>query len=112
MDRPLVLIAKEGFTASEILAYIDLLATNYWELKGYAINEGITSMRGGIPAPEAARTTTWATIETAPDSTEYFSSLSNDSRFQNWKDYWINAGFPGAYEELELPEEWVIEGEL
>jgi hypothetical protein len=60
----------------------------------------------GTDNPKAARTTTWAEIQTSPDGT-YISSLSNDPRFCDWKDYWSQAGLPDCYEEIELPAEWL-----
>ena len=113
MDRHLVLTAKEGYTAAQVLGMVNLLASSYWQSQGFTVDEGALVGRcKGVDNPDAARTTTWAKVQTAPDGTEYFSSLSNDPRFCDWKDFWLEAGLPDAYEEIELPEEWVVKEEI
>jgi len=81
MDRHLILIAKEGFTAQEVLEHINTFA--------------------GFPTV-AEQTKTWATIETSVDGVEYLVSPSNDTKCVGWE-----KALPDCYEELELPEEWV-----
>lgn len=113
MDRHLILTPKEGHTAQELLSYVNLLAAGYWKQEGYTVaNGGVIGRCKGIDNPSAVKTTTWAEIQTSPDGTEYFSSLSNDARFCDWKDYWSQAGLPDCYEESEMPDEWIVEEEL
>ena len=106
MDRPLILIAKEGYTAAQVLASVNLLASNYWKSQGFTVDKGVVGKCKGVDNLDATRTTTWAKINTPPEGVEYFTSLSNDPRFPDWKEYWLEAGLPDCYEELELPEEW------
>lgn len=111
MGRPLVITAKEGYAVEQLLKLVDALAITWMMEQGHKQDEDgfIVCKNHGVDDFEAVRTKTWANIQTAVDGTEYFTSLSNDPRFKNWKDYWIAAGFPENYEEIERPNEWAIE---
>ena len=110
MDNDLILIAKDGYTADQLLEYINRLAAAWWQSQGYTVENGeLIGKKNGEDNPGAAHTITWAEVKTAPDGTQYFLSLSNDPRFCDWKQYWVAAGFPEAYEEAESPAQWLEE---
>lgn len=103
-----ILIAKEGYTVTQILEAINQIASSYWQAQGYTVDEsGVTGKKQGQDNPDAQKTVTWDNIRTAPDSTQYITSLSNDPRFVDWEDYWSAAGLPDMYEEIDFPVEWV-----
>ena len=110
MDRHLIIIAKDGYTIDQVLGFTNALAAGYYQSLGYTKDDGgIVGKKNGVDNPNAVRTTTWANKQTAPDGTGYFTSLSNDPRFVDWKQYWIKAGLPDAYIEIERPDDWVVE---
>ncbi|MCK5373724.1 MAG: hypothetical protein KAJ40_00420 [Alphaproteobacteria bacterium] len=110
MDGHLILTAKKDYTASQTLEHINKLMFDYWKTQGYKVDEhGIIGKKNGVDNPDACRTTAWAEILTAPDGTEYFSSLSNESRIIDWKAFGTTIDIPDCFEEIEKPVEWIVE---
>ena len=96
--------------AQSCLDTINAMSADYWKSQGYTVVDGengkeLIGKRNGVDAPDSARTISWAEIQESPDGTSYFTSLSNDPRFPDWKEtYGLYGGVP--YEEIEFPEAW------
>lgn len=99
-------------TQSEAQAALDAInavAAAWWVQQGYTVQDGQLigkNAKTGQDAPDAQHTTIWAEIAESPDGTFYFSSLSNDARFPDWKQY-----VPGSdgWTEKELPAQWAAQ---
>lgn len=106
----IILIPKDGYTIDEVLSYIYEVAKNFWIQNGYVVDEnGVVGKTQGINNFSSQRTTTWDTIKTAPDATKYIFSPSNESKYINWKQAYNAMGFPEAFDEIEMPLEWLQE---
>lgn len=95
--------------AQSCLNTINLMAATWWQSQGYTVVDGKLISKFGDTGQddyEAAAADTWAEIQESPDNTWYFTSLSNDPRFPDWKETY--AQMQGvAYEEIEMPDEWI-----
>lgn len=93
--------------AESCLATINQMAADWWQAQGYTVIDGeLIGKKNGVIAPESARTITWDVVKESPDNTFYFSSLSNDARFPDWKDTYTQYGNI-AYTEKDFPDAWV-----
>jgi len=73
---------------------VNQIVVAWWVANGYTVVESTDGWEligrnafTGLDEPEKTRTITWDTIKESPDGTWYFSSLSNDPRFVDWRDY-------------------------
>lgn len=101
--------------ADQCLAAINGLAAQWWMGQGYTVEDGALigkNAKTHQDQPDKAKTTTWDTVKESPDGTFYFSSLSNDKRFLNWKEALAEIGFVAIGVEREFPEQWKQELEL
>lgn len=95
--------------AQEALSAINGLAAQWWMQQGYTVEDGALvgkNAKTGLDSPGAQRTTTWDEVKESPDGTFYFSSLSNDERFPNWKQFLADIGFTAIGVEKQFPVEW------
>jgi hypothetical protein len=105
--------------AQSALAVINKIAAGWWASQGFDVVDDETSPSGkkvigvsaktGEPRPDAQGTTTWATIEESPVGTFYFTTLTDDPRFVDWRDY-LPEGVQMP-EDKPYPEEWNVEDE-
>lgn len=99
--------------AEQCLAAVNGLAAQWWMEQGYTVENGELigkNAKTGLDSPGAARTVTWDTVKESPDGTFYFTSLSNDPRFPNWKAFLADIGFTAIGTEKGFPAEWIEEG--
>jgi len=94
--------------AQSSLATINAMAAMWWQSQGFTvIDNQLVGRINGIDAPESTRTISWAVEVESPDGTWYFSSLSNDPRFPDWKETYEE--FEGiTYIEKDMPDNWNI----
>lgn len=92
MDEHLILIGTET-EAKHDLEIINLISAQYYAGSGYTVEHGATGFEliGKNAAtnqdnPNAQRTVTWDEIK-EHNGQFYFTSLSNDPRFKDWRDY-------------------------
>lgn len=104
-----IITAKPGYTIEQVLDLTNQLASMWWQLQGYTVENGELigkNAKTGEDMPDAARTTTWDEIKEHIDGTRYFTSLSNSPQFVDWEEYWQAYELPACYNEIEMPEEW------
>lgn len=105
MDGYLIYELATELEAETMLGAINAMASQYWLEQGYTVTNGeLIGKKNGVDNPAAARTITWDNVKTSPDNTFYFSSLSNDTKFQNGTQQLIDAGF--IFAEKQFPVEW------
>lgn len=106
MDGYLALEFDTNEQAHAALNVINSIAAAWWSSQGYSVDNGELIGRNaasGKDEPSAARTVTWAAIEKRNDKF-YIYSLSNDTRFQNWRDF--------LPEGVELPQDIILKNEV
>lgn len=105
MDGYLIYELDTEPEAQTMLGAINSMAGQYWIDQGYTVTNGeLIGKKNGVDNPAAAHTITWDEIKQSPDDTFYFSSLSNDAKFQNGTQQLIDAGF--VFIEKEFPIAW------
>ena len=110
MDGSLILEFQTLEDAQTALAVINQIAAAWWQSQGFTVEDGELvgkNAKTGEDAPDKARTTTWDIVQESPDGTFYFSSLSNDLRFVDWRDY-LPEGVVMP-DDIECPVEWYEE---
>lgn len=113
-DAMIILEFQNRRDAEECMKAINSLAAIWWRERGYTVqnrpdgdvligqdNEG-KDIAGAV-------TTTWDIITKSGDDTFYFSSLSNDPRFPDWKSTLADFGFSAIGNEIEFPDHWKAE---
>ena len=65
----------------------------------------VIGQKNGVDNFDALGTVTWSNEIESPDGIWYLSSLSNDIKFPNWKDFYAQYGGV-EYEEVAFPSEW------
>lgn len=107
MDNSLILEFSTREEAMDALTVINAMAAAWWAGQGYTVQDGQLVGKNaatGQDEPDAQKTTKWADIQESQDGTFYFPSLSNDARFQDWRDY-LPEGV-SLPEDKVFPPEW------
>lgn len=99
--------------AEACLLAIEMAAIQWWQSQGYTIIDDASSRTGkaivtkkkGVDEPDLTRTTAYANIKQR-GIYYWFSSPSNDIRFQNWKENLAAQGFTAIGEEIQYPLDW------
>lgn len=89
MDGYLIIEFKTRTQAETALAVINQVAAAWWQSQGYTVINGelVPKNSDGTDNLTAQRTTTWDEVKKSPVGTFYISSLVNDPRFVDWRDY-------------------------
>lgn len=99
--------------ADTALAIINQVAAGWWSQQGFTIENGELvgkNAKTGKDQPEKARTTTWDTVKESPDGTFYFTTLTDDPRFVDWRDYLPEGTI--MPEDKSFPETWIVMEEI
>lgn len=100
--------------AQACLDSINQLAVNYWQEQGYTVIEedGKNKLIGknaktNVDQPSKTKTETWDIVQTSPDNTYYFASLTGtpyEAAMQQ-----LSEAF--SFTEKEFPQNWIQGGD-
>lgn len=89
--------------ADNCLVAIKALAEAWWVEQGYKVENGeLIDKVNGVDAPQNQRTTKCADAIQSPDNTYYFTSLTNNPQFPDWKTMLSDIGFTNIGMAMQL----------
>ena len=90
MDGYLIVEFDTAEEAQSALDVINQIAAAWWQSQGYTVINGELvgkNAKSGLDDPRAAKTKTWDNIKLGDNGKYYFSSLSNNPMFVDWRAY-------------------------
>lgn len=94
--------------AETALNIIHQMAAQWWAEQGYIVeNNEVIGKNAATQQdePTKQRTSKWDEVKVSPDNTYYFTSLTGNPAWANWKTTYTALGGP-AFTEKDFPVEW------